>query len=281
MAWYQQQYWLGEGRDPDLVERNTHHIRNGKFPLFLKFIDVAIIACMWKWYYYAPNTLKEQEGWERQRAKGAEAAALATKPPLFNTGEQPGGYGDVTKPATFRYVWYQALQRNVRPAKRLLQVLGPYLTAHFVLTPGILYALFGPAVAMTALTNLVAAEILTNLHSFAIVVPNHAGQDVYRFETPVKVKSDEFYLRAVIGSANFRTGGDANDFMHGWLNYQIEHHMFPDLSMLSYQRMAPEIRAICHKHGVPYVQENVFKRVWRTAEIGVGLKNMKVWEKGH
>merc|ERR1712216_774443 len=188
-------YWLGEGRDPDLVERNTHHIRNGKFPLFLKFIDVAIIACMWKWYYYAPNTLKEQEGWERRKlAKGAEAAALASKPPLFNTGEQPGGDGDVTKPATFRYVWYQALQRNVRPAKRLLQVLGPYLTAP---------------------TNLVAAEILTNLHSFAIVVPNHAGQDVYRFETPVKVKSDEFYLRAVIGSANFRTGGDANDFMHG------------------------------------------------------------------
>ena len=34
---------------------------------------------------------------------------------------------------------------------------------------------------------------------------------------------------------NFNTGSDANDFMHGWLNYQIEHHMFPDLSMLSYQ----------------------------------------------
>jgi hypothetical protein len=31
------------------------------------------------------------------------------------------------------------------------------------------------------------------------------------------------------------TGSDANDFLHGWLNYQIEHHMFPDLSMLSYQ----------------------------------------------
>jgi Ca2+-binding RTX toxin-like protein len=36
-----------------------------------------------------------------------------------------------------------------------------------------------------------------------------------------QVKSDEFYLRAVIGSTNYRTGGDANDFMHGWLNYQI------------------------------------------------------------
>ncbi len=95
------------------------------------------------------------------------------------------------------------------------------------------------------------------------------------------MKSDEFYLRAVIGSANFDTGSDANDFVHGWLNYQIEHHMFPDLSMLSYQRMAPEIKAICEKHGVPYVQENVLKRVWRTIQIGVGTRSMLVWEKGH
>jgi hypothetical protein len=49
--------------------------------------------------------------------------------------------------------------------------------------------------------------------------------------------------------------GNANDFMHGWLNYQIEHHMFPDLSMLSYQKAAPIVRAACEKYGVPYVQE--------------------------
>ena len=43
------------------------------------------------------------------------------------------------------------------------------------------------AVAMTALVNLFAAEVLTNIHSFIIVLPNHAGEDVYRFKTPVKV----------------------------------------------------------------------------------------------
>ena len=40
---------------------------------------------------------------------------------------------------------------------------------------------------MTALVNMLAAEVLTNIHSFVIVVPNHAGEDVYRFKTPVKV----------------------------------------------------------------------------------------------
>ena len=68
--------------------------------------------------------------------------------------------------------------------------------------------------------------------------------------------------------------------MHGWLNYQIEHHMFADMSMLSYQRMAPEMKALCEKYGVPYVQENVFTRLRKTLQIGVGSKNMKVWENG-
>ena len=58
----------------------------------------------------------------------------------------------------------------------------------------------------------------------------------------------------VISSANFRTGGDNNDFMHGWLNYQVEHHMWPQLSALSYQKAQPEVAAICAKYGVPYVQ---------------------------
>ena len=62
---------------------------------------------------------------------------------------------------------------------------------------------------------------------------------------------------------------DANDFMHGWLNYQIEHHVWPQLSMLSYQKAAPELRAICEKHNVPYLQHNVFKRLKKTADIMV------------
>ena len=68
---------------------------------------------------------------------------------------------------------------------------------------------------------------------------------------------------------------DVNDFFHGWLNYQIEHHAFPQLSMLSYQKSAPLMRAICEKHGVPYVQQNVFRRLKKTADIMVGATSMR------
>jgi fatty acid desaturase len=146
--------------------------------------------------------------------------------------------------ATIKDVFFQAFKGNFYPFKVMFGVLAPYFTAHFIVTPGIFYALFGKAVALTALANLALAEVLTNIHSFIIVVPNHAGEDVYRFNTPVKVKSDEFYLRAVIGSVNFNTGSDLVDYPHGWLNYQIEHHMWPDMSMLAYQRAAPKVRDI-------------------------------------
>ena len=45
--------------------------------------------------------------------------------------------------------------------------------------------------------------------------------------------------------------------------------------MLSYQKSAPLVRAICSKHGVPYVKQNVFWRVHKTVEIMVGSKSMR------
>ena len=223
--------------------------------------------------------LRAQEMYDRQIMLAKKKGDHSITQP-FQMPKAPGDFGDVTKAATIKHVVSEMFKLNFLPAKVMFSCLMPYFTAHFVITPLIFYALFGQAVAATAFATLFAAEILTNMHSFLIVVPNHAGEDVYRFKTPVKVKTDDFYLRAVIGSVNFRTGGDVNDFLHGWLNYQIEHHMFADMSMLSYQRMAPEIKAICEKHGVPYVQENVFERLRKTLQIGVGSRDMLVYEYG-
>ena len=56
---------------------------------------------------------------------------------------------------------------------------------------------------------------------------------------------------------------------------QIEHHVWPDLSMYSYQEGAPQMRAICEKHGVPYLQHNVFWRVKKTVDIMTGATSMR------
>merc|ERR1719353_2016824 len=52
-------YRLSESGDPDLVERNLEMMRKLPIPRILKYIAVAGLAAMWKWYYYAPNTYKQ------------------------------------------------------------------------------------------------------------------------------------------------------------------------------------------------------------------------------
>jgi hypothetical protein len=45
--------------------------------------------------------------------------------------------------------------------------------------------------------------------------------------------------------------------------------------MLSYQKSAPAVRAICAKHGIPYVKENVFVRLHKLSKIMVGTESMR------
>jgi fatty acid desaturase len=82
-----------------------------------------------------------------------------------------------------------------------------------------------------------------------------------------------------LASANYSLGPDLNDFMQGYLNYQVEHHMWPSLSMRSYQKAAPQVQAICKKYGVPYTQHNIFWRFKKTVDIFVGSTDMKEFPK--
>merc|ERR1719230_833284 len=173
------------------------------------------------------------------------------------------------------------------------RVMGPFLLGRFVALPAPLL-LINPALFGVAVSNLLLSDVLSNLHSFVIIATNHAGDDLYKFGSSVAPRSGSFYMRAVTSSVNFRTSNgidregvarrlhgtmaDVNDFLHGWLNYQIEHHAWPQLSMLSYQKAAPQLRAICEKYDVPYVQQNVFRRLKKTADVMVGAADQRPFD---
>lgn len=254
-------YCLSELEDPDLVENNLVELRNTNIPMPLKWLLVFVSAITWKWYYYAPNTYKELKlaRWRKAGKKipeGVTSSDAVTVRVLLSTG------------TPFYSFW-----------EFFTIVMGPYLVIHFFLFPAPLlfvgdYLGNGTSMYMSAVKNLFLAELLTNLHGFVAVVTNHAGNDMYRFRDGCRPFSGSFYLRQVLASVDFWTGSDLNDFLHGYLNYQIEHHLWPSLSMLSYQRSQPLVKAICKKHGVPYVQENVFTRVKKTVDIMTGASSM-------
>ncbi len=70
-------------------------------------------------------------------------------------------------------------------------------------------------------------------------------------------------------------GSDARDFLMGDLNYQIEHHVWPDLPMLKYRQAAPRLKAICARHGVPYVEEPLATRFGKLWAILMGDASMR------
>ncbi len=142
------------------------------------------------------------------------------------------------------------------------------------MTP-LLFLPIGQWAAISVLINVLLAEVFTNIHTFLTIVPSHAASDLYRFENPTSNR-DEFYVRQIVGTSNYRCGGDFNDFMHGWLNYQIEHHLWPDLSMRQYQLVQPRVRAVCEKYGLPYVQESLWKRFVKLWKILLGVESMRI-----
>ena len=91
----------------------------------------------------------------------------------------------------------------------------------------------------------------------------------------MKPRSGAFYARQIVGSDNYEAGNDLLDCSHGWLNYQIEHHVWPDLSMLQSQKGVPRLKKICEVHGVPYVQQSVWTRLRKTVDNMVGKTTMR------
>jgi len=132
-----------------------------------------------------------------------------------------------------------------------------------------LFLPFGTQAVVNALIIIVLAEILANIHSFTVIVPNHSAEDIFMFSEPSQ-STGEFYLRQIMGSVNYNTGSDWKDFLHGFLNYQIEHHLFPNMPLSYYQKMQPIVKEICKKHNLEYRQESVFKRARMTIELMVG-----------
>jgi len=245
-------YNLGEKADPDQVEFNMEQFLSIKMPMPLRYVFLAIMACTWKFLYYAPSTLKELRTFNDKKA--GKPVSEATRADEWNPLKPEG-----------RELWGQCLL--------------PYIGFRFVLFPllfipvGIVTAMGGAVAATNVLINSLMAEVFANLHTFLIIGTNHVGDDLFIFEEKAKNKG-EFYLRQILGSTNFATGTDRIDFLHGWLNYQVEHHLWPDMPLSRYQRAQPKVKALCEKYGLPYTQESVFKRLWKTLEVMTGKKTM-------
>jgi fatty acid desaturase len=130
-------------------------------------------------------------------------------------------------------------------------------------------ALTGPLFPLTFVGN-ATANLVRNVWAFNIIFCGHfpAGVESFTEEECLDEDGEEsrghWYYRQVLGSANI-TGGRLFHILSGNLSHQIEHHLFPDLPAKRYPEIAPEIREICERYGLPYNTGRLSKQVFSVA----------------
>jgi fatty acid desaturase len=138
-------------------------------------------------------------------------------------------------------------------------LLGSAPVAHRVLELALIVGrlLFGLVLPLMVMSLPIAAVfIVTHLALFGLLLggsfaPNHKGMPL----VPKGMRVD-FLRRQVLMSRNIR-GGRFTDFMMGGLNYQIEHHLFPNMPRPNLSKVQPMVRAHCARHGVPYTETSL------------------------
>jgi linoleoyl-CoA desaturase len=130
--------------------------------------------------------------------------------------------------------------------------------------------------ARRALAANVAANLARNLWVHTIVFCGHIpeGAETFTEEQHSGETRGGWYRRQLLGSCNLE-GSRLFHLLTGNLSFQIEHHLFPDLPSNRYAEIAPQVRAVCKRHGLPYNSgrlgrqyRSVYRQVLRLAFPG-------------
>ena len=113
----------------------------------------------------------------------------------------------------------------------------------------------------TVLTANATSNIIRNLWSYVIIFCGHFPDGAMHFtEEEIEDESrSEWYLRQILGAANFN-GGPLLHVMSGNLGFQIEHHLYPDLPSNRYAEIAVKIRQLCDKYDLPYTTGPLYRQ---------------------
>jgi fatty acid desaturase len=122
--------------------------------------------------------------------------------------------------------------------------------------------LSGPSGIPALLGNL-TANLTRNVWAHTIIFCGHFPNGAETFDYTEEQLEGEtrggWYVRQLLGSCNLE-GSSLFHLMTGNLSYQIEHHLFPDLPSNRYAEMAPRVREVCERYGLPYTSGPLHKQ---------------------
>jgi linoleoyl-CoA desaturase len=97
------------------------------------------------------------------------------------------------------------------------------------------------------------ANIVRNVWAYSIIFCGHFPDQTYTFSQRDVAGETRggWYVRQLLGAANI-DGSAPFHFLSGNLSFQVEHHLFPDMPSSRYAEVAPRVRELCARYGLPY-----------------------------
>ncbi len=94
---------------------------------------------------------------------------------------------------------------------------------------------------------------LGGIYMGSVFAPNHKGMPMLDKETDLN------YLHQQTLTARNVKGSPLADFWYGGLNYQIEHHLFPNMPRNNLKKAQLIVRSFCQERGIPYHETGVWQ----------------------
>jgi linoleoyl-CoA desaturase len=115
---------------------------------------------------------------------------------------------------------------------------------------------------------------MVSIGMFILLVPAH-----FPVETPVMERAEASELGhcalQTFTTINYN-GGRFVHLMATGLDYQIEHHLFPEISHVYYARMSPLVARFCRENGLPYRTWSLSKALLESWKVFIHAKPMGV-----
>ena len=141
-------------------------------------------------------------------------------------------------------ITYLLGRRPRREAALELGLIAVHLTVYF----GGLLLIMSP---QKAIVFAVLHHALFGLHLGSVFAPNHKGMEMPDGDTRWG------HLEKQVRTSRNVNGNPVTDWMMGGLNYQIEHHLFPNMPRANLRHAQGAVRAYCQHVGVPYLSTGI------------------------
>jgi fatty acid desaturase len=145
-------------------------------------------------------------------------------------------------------IYVLGIQRLLRQRDRTAVLEGALLATHAALYLTVVFWFLSP---LKAVVFIVIQQAVFSVYLGCSFAPNHKGMPIVDPEQRLS-----FVRRQVISSRNV-AGGWFTNVLLGGLNFQIEHHLFPNMPRPNLSRAQSIVRTFCADNDLGYCEESL------------------------